>query len=65
MGVLICEDLWHISLPYLLAIDGATIIAGLAASPTRISTDSEELTNYKIVCKFPAFIFPLFSWKVK
>ncbi|CUS78475.1 Predicted amidohydrolase [Candidatus Kryptonium thompsonii] len=48
MGVLICEDLWHISLPYLLAIDGATIIAGLAASPTRISTDSEELTNYKI-----------------
>ncbi len=48
IGVLICEDLWHLSLPYLLAIDGANIIAGLAASPTRISGESEELTNYKI-----------------
>ncbi len=48
IGVLICEDLWHISLPYLLAIDGATVIAGLAASPTRISGESDELTNYKI-----------------
>lgn len=48
IGVLICEDLWHVSLPYLLAIDGATVIAGLAASPTRISGESEELTNYKI-----------------
>ncbi|MEN3037827.1 MAG: nitrilase-related carbon-nitrogen hydrolase [Candidatus Kryptonium sp.] len=48
MGILICEDLWHISLPYLLAIQGATIIAGLAASPTRISGESDELTNYKI-----------------
>ncbi len=48
IGVLICEDLWHISLPYLLAIDGASVIAGLAASPTRISGESDELTNYKI-----------------
>ncbi len=48
IGVLICEDLWHISLPYILAIDGAMVIAGLAASPTRISGASEELTNYKI-----------------
>lgn len=48
MGVLICEDLWHISLPYLLAIDGAMLIAGLAASPTRISGYSEELFNYVV-----------------
>ncbi len=48
IGVLICEDLWHILLPYLLAIDGATVIAGLAASPTRVSGESDELTNYKI-----------------
>ncbi|CUU01599.1 Predicted amidohydrolase [Candidatus Thermokryptus mobilis] len=48
IGVLICEDLWHISLPYILAVDGAMVIAGLAASPTRISGASEELTNYKI-----------------
>jgi predicted amidohydrolase len=48
IGVLICEDLWHISLPYILAVDGAMMIAGLAASPTRISGASEDLTNYKI-----------------
>jgi predicted amidohydrolase len=48
IGVLICEDLWHISLPYLLAIDGAVVIAGLAASPTRFAGESEELTNYKV-----------------
>lgn len=48
IGVLICEDLWHISLPYILALDGATIIAGLAASPTRVSGESEDLINYKI-----------------
>ncbi len=48
IGILICEDLWHISLPYILAVDGAMMIAGLAASPTRISGASEELTNYKI-----------------
>ncbi len=48
IGVLICEDLWHISLPYLLAVDGAIVIAGLAASPTRFAGESEELTNYKV-----------------
>lgn len=37
LGVLICEDLWHLPLPYLLARDGATLIVGLAASPTRLS----------------------------
>jgi len=42
LGMLICEDLWHLSLPYLLALDGATIILGLAASPTRVAGASEE-----------------------
>jgi len=37
VGVLICEDLWHISLPYLLACDGAQMIIALVASPTRMS----------------------------
>ena len=37
LGVLICEDLWHLPLPYLLAQDGATAILTLVASPTRIS----------------------------
>ena len=45
LGVLICEDLWHLSLPYILAHEGAKIIIGLAASPTRIAGDSENLPN--------------------
>ena len=45
LGILICEDLWHISLPYILASDGATLIIALAASPTRLSGQSEKLTS--------------------
>ncbi len=47
-GMLICEDMWHISLSYILAMDGAKIIYGLAASPTRLAIDSKEFRNYEI-----------------
>ena len=43
LGVLICEDFWHLSLPYLLALDGAEILIGIAASPTRLSPEEHEL----------------------
>ncbi len=43
LGMLICEDLWHISLPYLLALDGAEAILCLTASPTRISGNKTTL----------------------
>lgn len=46
VGLLICEDLWHISLPYLLAEQGAKIIMGVAASPTRLSGSSETHSGY-------------------
>ncbi|HUL42803.1 MAG TPA: nitrilase-related carbon-nitrogen hydrolase [Bacteroidota bacterium] len=36
-GVLICEDFWHLPLPYLLAQDGAQVIIAIAASPTRLA----------------------------
>jgi predicted amidohydrolase len=39
IGVLVCEDLWHLSLPYLLALDGAELIISLTASPTRLGGD--------------------------
>ncbi|HAP35283.1 MAG TPA: acyltransferase [Bacteroidetes bacterium] len=45
LGILICEDMWHISLPYILAHDGAEIIISLTASPTRLSGTKEELTS--------------------
>lgn len=43
IGVLICEDLWHLPLPYLLAQEGARIIFGMAASPTRLSSEVKKL----------------------
>ncbi len=43
LGVLICEDLWHLPLPYLLAKDGALAVIALVASPTRVGGSSEKL----------------------
>jgi predicted amidohydrolase len=45
LGVLVCEDLWHLPLPYLLAQDGAQVIIGMAASPARLAGDAEKLQN--------------------
>jgi predicted amidohydrolase len=45
IGVLICEDLWHISLPYLAALDGAELIVGMVASPTRVGPDEPEFNS--------------------
>lgn len=42
IGVLICEDLWHPSVPYLLAHDGAEILIALVASPTRLAGNEPE-----------------------
>jgi NAD+ synthase (glutamine-hydrolysing) len=43
LGVLICEDLWHLPLPYLLALDGASVVIALVASPTRVGGKEAEL----------------------
>ena len=43
IGVIVCEDLWHMSLPYLLALDGAQLIVSLTASPTRLGGDKGDL----------------------
>ncbi len=45
LGILVCEDLWHMSLPYLLALDGAEAILCLSASPTRLSGEGPQLDN--------------------
>lgn len=44
-GMLICEDVWHLSLPYLLALDGAEAILCLTASPTRLGGSKETLVT--------------------
>lgn len=43
IGVLVCEDLWHPILPYVLAEQGAQLIVTLAASPTRLDTGDDAL----------------------
>jgi len=43
MGMLICEDMWHLSAPYILAMDGATTLICLSSSPGRGVTDAESL----------------------
>ena len=47
-GMLICEDVWHVSLPYLLALDGAEAILCLTASPTRVGGDNPVLDNQTV-----------------
>jgi predicted amidohydrolase len=43
LGVVVCEDLWHPSLPYILAQDGAQIVIALVASPTRVGGKEQQL----------------------
>ena len=47
IGLLVCEDLWHLSLPYTVAMDGAQIITGIASSPTRLSVNTDKFKNYE------------------
>ncbi len=43
MGMLICEDFWHLSAPYILAMDGATTLLCLSSSPGRGLSEDESL----------------------
>ncbi len=49
-GLLVCEDLWHMSLPLILALKGAKVIITIAASPTRLELNSKSKTirNYEV-----------------
>lgn len=48
LGMLVCEDFWHLPLPYLLARDGAEVLLSLTASPTRMTGAKDDLTNARI-----------------
>jgi predicted amidohydrolase len=43
VGMLICEDMWHLSAPYILAMDGATTLICLSSSPGRGISGAEGL----------------------
>jgi predicted amidohydrolase len=47
-GILICEDLWHVSLPYILALDGAEVIIAPTASPSRMSAGQSEMGSVSV-----------------
>ena len=49
VGLLICEDFWHASPPYLLWLDGADIMIFTSASPGRGLTDKEKLESARWV----------------
>lgn len=42
-GLAICEDLWHLSVPYLYAVGGASVIFSPAASPGRGIAEGGDL----------------------
>ncbi len=43
MGILICEDMWHLSASYVLAMDGASTLICLSSSPGRGIMADEDL----------------------
>ena len=49
VGMLICEDFWHASPPYLLWLDGADILLLSSASPGRGLSDNEKLESARWV----------------
>ncbi|MFI5264881.1 MAG: nitrilase-related carbon-nitrogen hydrolase [Candidatus Kapaibacterium sp.] len=52
IGILVCEDLWHPALPYVLSYQGAQLIITIAASPTRLgigeSAKADIPVNYTV-----------------
>jgi NAD+ synthase (glutamine-hydrolysing) len=42
LGICICEDFWHLPVPYLLAVDGAQILINISSSPGRDIAAVEE-----------------------
>jgi len=49
LGVLICEDFWHASPPYLLWLDGADLLLFMSASPGRGLDTQEALESARWV----------------
>jgi len=62
VGILICEDFWHASSPYLLWLDGADLMFFTSASPGRGVTDEQigSATWVETVNKTYAGLFTTF-----
>jgi predicted amidohydrolase len=64
VGVLICEDFWHASPPYLLWIDGADILFLHSSSPGRGLDEGEQLSSARWVEKMNQAYAGLFTMYV-
>ena len=49
VGILICEDFWHASLPYILWQDGADLMIFTSASPGRGLSEQDQLDSARWV----------------
>lgn len=49
LGMLICEDFWHVSPPYLLWLDGADVMLFMSASPGRGLSQDPRLSSSRWV----------------
>lgn len=64
MGMLICEDFWHVSPPYLLWLDGADLLLfsssspgrGLGSAPMLATSQWVEAINRAYAASFTAFV---------
>ena len=43
LGLAVCEDFWHVSVPQLLALDGAHLLVNVSSSPGRDLASSHEV----------------------
>jgi predicted amidohydrolase len=60
VGVAICEDFWHMSVPYLLAHQGAKLLLVLMSSPLRLSPGQGVpaiVTQWQTIAATTAFLF--------
>ncbi|NTU93998.1 MAG: acyltransferase [Chlorobiaceae bacterium] len=60
IGVAICEDFWHVSVPYLLAHQGAKLLLVLMSSPLRLSPGNgtpDIISQWQTIAGTSAFLF--------
>ncbi|MEI6691164.1 MAG: nitrilase-related carbon-nitrogen hydrolase [Chlorobium sp.] len=60
IGVAICEDFWHVSVPYLLAHQGAKVLFVLMSSPLRMAPGNGNpaiVTQWQTIATTYAFLF--------
>lgn len=43
LGIAICEDFWHLSVPHVLALDGAQVLVNISSSPGRDLAATNEV----------------------